>query len=74
MRAGGIKKINAHHVDDAGFDKSLPLTKNKKQYDISYVNERGEIILIEIMRTYWGVLGASGMPSLKKNKGSGEKR
>jgi hypothetical protein len=64
LRAGGYTRINANHVDEVGLDRSLPLSKNRKQYDISYVDEHGEVILIEIMRSYFSVLGNTGMPHI----------
>lgn len=46
----GIKDYNLHHINDANLVKWLPLQKNGKFYDISYINSKGEIILIEVMR------------------------
>lgn len=52
LRDAGIKTYNLHHIKDGGVDKSLPLMKDDKWYDLSYVSWDGEIILIEVMRTY----------------------
>lgn len=48
----GIQTYNLHHINDAGLESSLPLMKDDKWYDLSYVSWDGEIILIEVMRTY----------------------
>jgi len=41
-------------------DGRLPLVKAGKVYDIAYVDEEGEIILLEIMRTYQEVKDGKG--------------
>jgi hypothetical protein len=50
LRKSGITDYCLHHIDDAGMDKSLPLSLKGKWYDISYVSGDGEIFLVEIMR------------------------
>ncbi len=46
----GIKDYNCDHISDGNLVKWLPLQKNGKFYDISYINSKGDIILIEVMR------------------------
>jgi len=48
----GISRINASHVRDGGLDHSLPLCYRGRRYDISYLDDTGELIMVEIMRTY----------------------
>lgn len=50
LQASGVKDFCLHHVNDAGMDRTLPLTLGGKWYDISYVAPDGEIFLIEVMR------------------------
>lgn len=52
LQKAGIKTYSLHHIRDGGVEKSLPLMKAGKWYDISYVSGDGEIILVEVMRTY----------------------
>lgn len=44
----GVKRINCHHIADCGLWKELPLKIGKKWYDISFEDNSGNIILIEI--------------------------
>lgn len=50
LKAAGINDYCMHHVNDAGMNKSLPLTLKGKWYDISYVAPDGEVFMIEMMR------------------------
>ena len=60
LRCAGVKRINLAHVQEGGLDGRLPLVKAGKVYDIAYVDEEGEIILLEIMRTYQEVKDGKG--------------
>lgn len=46
----GINNVGAHHVDDAGLNRDLPLTLAGKWYDIVYEAPDGEVFMIELMR------------------------
>ena len=50
LQDAGCVHFLAHHVNDAGMNKSLPLTLDNKWYDFSYVSHDGEIFMVEIMR------------------------
>ena len=50
LRQAGLRDIGAHHVDDAGLNKDLPLTLAGKWYDIVYVAPDGEVFMLELMR------------------------
>ena len=52
LRAAGCKNINLCHVAEGGLDGDLPLVKSGKWYDIAFLDEDGEVVLIEVMRTY----------------------
>ena len=52
LRSSGIKNINASHARDGGYNKRLPLCFKKHRYDIAFLDNSGELILIEVMRTY----------------------
>lgn len=46
----GTTRYCIHHANEAGMDKTLPLTYKEKWYDIVYEAPDGEIFMIEIMR------------------------
>lgn len=50
LQSKGVKRLCMHHVQDAGMDRSLPLTFQGKWYDIAYVAPDGVIFMIEVMR------------------------
>jgi len=50
LQDAGCVHYLAHHVNDAGMTKILPLTLAGKWYDLSYVSQDGEIFMVEIMR------------------------
>ena len=52
LRASGITDINASHAKDGGYNKRLPLCFKGHRYDIAFLDNSGELILIEVMRTY----------------------
>ncbi|MDO9357147.1 MAG: hypothetical protein Q7T55_25840 [Solirubrobacteraceae bacterium] len=52
LRAAGCKDLNIHHVAEGGLDGDLPLVKAGKWYDLAFVDEDDEVVLVEIMRTY----------------------
>ena len=52
LRNFGIKDINASHVTDGGLKHRLPLCYKGHRYDVSFLDAHGELIMIEVMRTY----------------------
>ena len=52
LRNFGAKDINASHVKDGGLNQQLPLCYKGRRYDVSFLDKNGELIMIEIMRTY----------------------
>jgi hypothetical protein len=60
LRCAGVQHLNLAHVQEGGLDGRLPLVKAGKIYDIAFVDEEGEIILLEIMRTYQEVKDGKG--------------
>lgn len=50
LRADGTKRYILHHVCDGGQDQSIPIALDNKYFDIGYINDDGEIFLVEIMR------------------------
>lgn len=45
------------HVKEGGLNGKIPMIHKGKCYDISFLDENGEVIMIEIMRTYRGLDG-----------------
>ena len=52
LRSIGFTNINASHAKDGGYNKRLPLCFKGHRYDIAFLDNSGELILIEVMRTY----------------------
>lgn len=52
LRAEGVTQINASHVRDGGFNKRIPLCYDGRRYDIAFIDDKDQIVMIEIMRTY----------------------
>ena len=50
LRASGVKRLCAHHVDEVGMDKTLPLSLDGKWYDICYITPDGYVFMLEVMR------------------------
>lgn len=52
LRAAGVKDVNMDHVFEGGLNGRLPMIYKGKYYDIAFLDEKGEVVLIEVMRTY----------------------
>ena len=60
LRCAGVRQINLAHVQEGGLDRRLSLVKAGKVYDLAFVDEEGEVILLEVMRTYQEVKDGEG--------------
>lgn len=60
LRAAGIRNLNLAHVQEGGLNGRIPLVYRGKWYDIAFLDLNGEIVLIEIMRTYQKVGDVEG--------------
>lgn len=52
LRAAGVGNINIAHVVEGGLNGRVPLVWQGKTWDLAFLDESGEVVLVEIMRTY----------------------